>query len=65
MISLVPLGLGVDPAMTEPTKSPVMQKISVQAISGWNALLLGIVTGFAMSAGTLLFNKIAKRLRWM
>jgi hypothetical protein len=33
-------------------------------LTGWNALLLGIVTGFAMAAGTMMFDKLAKRAHW-
>lgn len=66
MISLIPLGL--EPSATQATqpaiKPPIMQRINVQAISLRDALLVGIVTGFAMSAGTLIFNKLAKRAGW-
>lgn len=63
MISLVPLqGLGVDPTTTAP--SPTTQRLHVRALSSWNALILGVVTGFAMSAGTLIFNKLANRFGW-
>lgn len=71
MISLIPLGgFGVDPATSTtaiapaPTKPPMIQRLQVRALSSWDALLLGIVTGFAMSAGTLIFNKLARRFRW-
>lgn len=69
MISLVPVQLGAEPSTAatsnQTTPAPALQKISVQAMTGWNALLIGIVTGFAMSAGTLVFNKLAKRMSWL
>lgn len=61
MISLVPLGL--EPTSAVPAPTP-MQKISVQAISLRDALIVGIVTGFALAAGNLIFKKVSKRYRW-
>ena len=62
MLSLVPVQLGLEPTAT--TKPPIVERVRVQAMSSWNALLIGIVTGFAMSAGTLIFNKLASRMKW-
>jgi hypothetical protein len=64
MLSLVPLG-DVPAATSSPTTSPAIQKIQVQALSTWNALVIGVVTGFALAAGGLIFNKTAKRFRWV
>ena len=67
MISLIPLGLEPGTVQTStqpPIKPPIMQRISVKAISLRDALLVGIVSGYAISAGTLIFNKLAKRAGW-
>ncbi len=63
MISLIPVGLGAEPVVA-PQPPPVIDKIRVQAISLRDALIVGIVTGFALAAGNLVFSKVAKRLRW-
>ena len=64
MISLVPMGLGLEPTTAPTEKPPIMQRIQVRALSSWDALILGVITGFAMSAGTLIFNKLAGRFHW-
>lgn len=65
MISLVPTQLrDVAPPAAPSTAPTAMQKISVQAMSLRDALLVGIVTGFAYSVGALLFKKLSKRMNW-
>ncbi len=67
MISLVPSGQFGDAApATAPAAqpSPTIQKIQVQAIGARDALILGIVSGFALALGNLIFDKLAKRLHW-
>lgn len=34
-------------------------------ITHWNALTIGIVTGFALAAGSLVFNLMARRAKWI
>lgn len=64
MISLVPIGLGAEPAAVPSAPIAPIEKIKVQAISLRDALIVGIVTGFALAAGNLVFSKVAKRMRW-
>lgn len=61
VISLVPTNLGSEPVAAE---SPTMQKIKIQAISLRDALVVGVVTGFALAAGNLIFTRVARRFRW-
>lgn len=63
VISLVPVGLGTETPPPAPP-SEAVQKIKVQAISLRDALLVGIVTGFALAVGNFLFTKAARRFHW-
>jgi hypothetical protein len=60
------LALGADIPPADPTlPTPAVQEfqtLKVQAFSLWNALLVGIVTGFAVSLGTVVFQRAARRL---
>lgn len=63
MISLVPLG-DVPAQATPAAQSEVVKKIQVQAISMRDALVLGIVTGFALAIGNMFFDKLSKKFHW-
>jgi hypothetical protein len=70
MISLVPsfaLGAESSPTATSsPTTLPLptVQKLTTKVMSRWEVLVVGVITGFGLAAGGLLFNKLAKRARW-
>ncbi len=63
---MLSLTLGLDPAATQaaPIAPTVKDKITVQAISLRDAMLVGIVSGFALALGNFLFNKFTKRVHW-
>jgi len=55
-----------DPATTQPAlqlKPPVIQAVKVKqySLSLINALTIGVVTGFAMSLGTFLFESLKRK----
>lgn len=50
-----------DPTIPDPVQADI-QTVKVQAISIWNALLIGTVTGFAVALGTVAFSRIARRV---
>jgi hypothetical protein len=70
MISLIPVaGLGAEASSTaipSPTTLPLptVQKLTTKVMSRWEVLVVGVITGFGLAAGGLLFNKLAKRARW-
>lgn len=49
---------GAQPA-PEPVP-PLVQTFETKALSTWNAILLGAVSGFALSLGAFLFSKLSK-----
>lgn len=57
-------GLDGDVPPDDPAKPvtpiPITQQITVTAISTWHALGVGVVTGFAIALGTLVFERFSK-----
>jgi hypothetical protein len=63
---MMTLGEVLSPDDTGPPADPLAPKpltpqtIKIKALSTWNAFTIGVITGFALSFGSFMFDKIAK-----
>jgi hypothetical protein len=44
-------------------KPPAIEMVKIKALSTWNALTIGVITGFALSLGTFIFESARDKIR--